>query len=163
MVFTTILNNLLDFWLFPYIFGMNYLEIVQKYCIDERSFAEKNARSMALAYERLLKGKTAQATRLFAYNHALNQSNKEQLAGPAATKPSVAPKLSSPTTSSATAKGKPCKVRVWKGGKILKQMNLPSDNEQDIIAKIKALGLDWEKVTVYDPKGTTAYKKFTKK
>ncbi len=124
-----------------------------RYCLDARSFAEKNARSMALAYERLLKGKTGQATRLFAYNHALNQNRKS-----AAVKPSpvtiLKPVEKKPSTASLW------KVRVWKKGKVVKTLTVDSDKESLLRPKVKSLGIDWDKATIHDPKTMKTVSKF---
>lgn len=123
-----------------------------RYCIDARSFAEKNARSMALAYERLLKGKTGQATRLFAYNHALNQNQKSAAA------------KASPVSTAATASGtQKWKVRVWKNGKVVKTMTADSDKEAVLRPRVNALGIDWDKATIHDPKTMKQASKFYNK
>ena len=103
----------------------------ERYCLDARSFEEKNARSLALGKERLAAGKTGQAMRLFAYNHALNQ-NKQQ--------------------SNAPSKPTAWKVRVWKNNKVVKTMTVEKDDEGFVTQKVKGLGIDWDKATVHDPK-----------
>lgn len=123
-----------------------------RYCIDARSFAEKNARSMALAYERLLKGKTGQATRLFAYNHALNQNQK-----------SAAAKVSTVSTAATASGTQKWKVRVWKNGKVVKTMTADSDKEAVLRPRVNALGIDWDKATIHDPKTMKQASKFYNK
>lgn len=86
---------------------MNIEKFCLRYCLDARSFEEKNARSMALAYERLLKGKTGQATRLFAYNHALNQNRKAAEAKPTGNPSAPKPSPTKPVPKPATKKPAP--------------------------------------------------------
>ena len=131
---------------------MDIERLCQRYCLDARSFAEKNARSMALAYERLLKGKTGQATRLFAYNHALNQDRKRASA------------KASPVSNAATVSGtQKWKVRVWKNGKVVKTMTADSDKEAVLRPRVNALGIDWDKATIHDPKTMKQASKFYNK
>lgn len=104
----------------------------ERYCLDARSFEEKNARSLALGKERLAAGKTGQAMRLFAYNHALNQNR--------------------PKTSAQAGLGTKWKVRVWKNNKVVKTMTVEKGDEAFINSKVKGLGIDWDKATVHDPK-----------
>lgn len=137
---------------------MNFQEICEKYCLDARSFEEKNARSMAMAYERLLKGKTAQATRLFAYNHALNQQNKLQNQA----KPMPTKTATKPTEAQSTSKG-PWKVRVWNKNKVVKTIAVDSDKESVLRPKVQALGIEWQKATVHDPKTMKTLSKFYNK
>lgn len=106
--------------------------ILERYCLDARSFEEKNARSLALGKERLAAGKTGQAMRLFAYNHALNQNK--------------------PKTSAQAGTGTKWKVRVWKNNKVVKTLTVEKDDEPFVTAKVKGLGIDWDKATVHDPK-----------
>ena len=110
---------------------MNFQNLCDKYMLDARSFEEKNARSLALGKEKLAQGKTGQAMRLFAYNHALNQ-NKPQ--------------------SNAPSKPTAWKVRVWKNNKVVKTMTVEKDDEGFVTQKVKGLGIDWDKATVHDPK-----------
>lgn len=142
-----------------------------RYCLDARSFEEKNARSMALAYERLLKGKTGQATRLFAYNHALNQNRKASEAKPTG-KPSVPnPSPTKPVPKPAAKKPAPVpaagaqkwKMRLWKAGKVVKTLTVDSDKESVLRPKIKALGIEWDKATLHDPKTMKTVSKFSAK
>lgn len=130
-----------------------------RYCLDARSFAEKNARSMALAYERLLKGKTGQATRLFAYNHALNQNQKSAAAkaSPVKSAPKPIEKKPSPTAGTASQKWK---FRVWKKGKVVKTLSVDTDKESLLRPKVKSLGIDWDKATIHDPKTMKTVSKF---
>ena len=104
----------------------------ERYCLDARSFEEKNARSLALGKERLAAGKTGQAMRLFAYNHALNQNRLK--------------------TSAQAGTGTKWKVRVWKNNKVVKTLTVEKDDEPFVTAKVKSLGVDWDKATVHDPK-----------
>lgn len=104
----------------------------ERYCLDARSFEEKNARSLALGKERLAAGKTGQAMRLFAYNHALNQNR--------------------PKTSAQAGTGTKWKVRVWKNNKVVKTLTVEKDDEASINNKVKSLGVDWDKATVHEPK-----------
>lgn len=104
----------------------------ERYCLDARSFEEKNARSLALGKERLAAGKTGQAMRLFAYNYALNQNR--------------------PKTSAQAGTGTKWKVRVWKNNKVVKTLTVEKDDEPFVTAKVKGLGIDWDKATVHDPK-----------
>lgn len=140
---------------------MDIKRLCQRYCLDARSFAEKNARSMALAYERLLKGKTGQATRLFAYNHALNQDRKRASAT-ASPVGSAKPAGKNPITTAATAAQK-WKVRVWKNGKVVKTMTVNSDKEAILRPRVNALGIDWDKATIHDPKTMKQTSKFYNK
>lgn len=111
---------------------MKITNFEKKYLLDARSIEERNARSLALGKEKLSQGKTRQAMRLFAYNHALNQST---------------PKSTAPS-------GKPTtwKVRVWKNNKVVKTMTVEKDDEVFIKQKVNGLGIDWDKATVLDPK-----------
>lgn len=111
---------------------MNFQNLCDKYMLDARSFEEKNARSLALGKEKLAQGKTGQAMRLFAYNHALNQN-----------RPNPSAQSGKPTT---------WKVRVWKNNKVVKTMTVEKDDEAFINNKVKSLGVDWDKATVHDPK-----------
>ena len=110
---------------------MNFQNLCDKYMLDARSFEEKNARSLALGKQKLAQGKTGQAMRLFAYNHALNQNKPQSNA------------LSKPTT---------WKVLVWKNNKVVKTMTVEKDDEGFVTQKVKGLGIDWDKATVHDPK-----------
>lgn len=150
---------------------MNTLEFCEKYCLDARSFEEKNARSMALAYERLLKGKTGQATRLFSYNHALNQQNMAaQKAKIAPTKPlsathkqTLKPAVKTPTKPPVVASKGPWKVRLWNKNKCVKTITVDSDKEAVLRPKINALGIEWQKATIHDPKTMKTLNKFYNK
>lgn len=122
---------------------MKKIEIDERYFFDAprvRSFEEKNARSLQLGKERLASGKTGQAMRMFAYNHALNQNK------PGATAPAQS--------------GTKWKVRVWKNNKVVKTFTIESDNEQVVLQKVKGLGIDWDKATVHDFKTMKQTKKF---
>ncbi len=127
-----------------------------RYCLDARSFAEKNARSMAIAYERLLKGKTGQATRLFAYNHALNQNQKSAEAK-ALSAPNPSEKNPSTVTGMASQKWR---LRVWKKGRVVKTLSVDSDKESLLLPKVKSLGIEWDKATLHDPKTMKTVSKF---
>lgn len=70
--------------------------------------------------------------RLFAYNHALNQNR--------------------PKTSALAGTGTKWKVRVWKNNKVVKTLTVEKDDEPFVTAKVKGLGIDWDKATVHDPK-----------
>lgn len=117
---------------------MRKKDFIERYLLDKagRSWEEKNARSMALATERLLQGKQTQATRLFAYNHALNQNRPVQPAKKAAK----------------ASGGVKWKVRVWKNNKVVKTLSVDSDAEKEVVSKVAALGIPWDKATVHDPK-----------
>lgn len=141
-----------------YIHSMKFQTFCEKYCLDARSFEEKNARSMALAYERLLKGRTAQATRLFAYNHALNQQQKAQKANTAS--PTKTP--AKPTETQAAAKG-PWKVRIWNKNKVVKTLTVDTDKESVLRPKVQSLGVEWQKATIHDPKTMKTLDKFYNK
>lgn len=118
---------------------MNLDHLMNRYMLDARTFEEKNARSLARGKELLAAGKTSQAMRMFAYNHALNQN-----------KPKDAP----------TTAGTKWKVRVWKNNKVVKTLTLEKDDEASVIAKVKSLGIDWDKATVHDPKTIKQTKKY---
>lgn len=146
---------------------MNFAEFLERYCLDARSFEEKNARSMALAYKKLALGKERQATRLFAYNHALNQSQKmwsNVVPKPqnSTTKQSTKPAVKTPPNPAQTANKGPWKVRVWSKNKVVKTLTVDSDKEAILRPKIDALGVSWDKATIHDPKTLKTLSKFYK-
>lgn len=118
---------------------MNIQSVIERYYLDARSWEEKNSRSLARGKELLAAGKTGQAMRMFAYNHSLNQNKPAPASVPGGTK---------------------WKVRVWKNNKVVKTLTVDSDSEQNVLQKVKALNIDWDKATVHDPKTMKQTKKY---
>lgn len=54
----------------------------------------------------------------------------------------------------------PFRIRVWKNNKVIKTLSSDKDDENSVINSVKKLGVDYDKVTVHDPKTMKQLKRY---